>query len=195
VQKSYSLRPGIDGPPAAQPIKHIFAKTPSLKHVFSPVVLISKSRYRHGRDELTPERASRRSSRRSGPHAGARAGADPAPLPAGRRLSRGGGASRRGGGPSKRGGRSRGGGPPGEEAGAEEAGLQERRRVRAPPPAIPLLEQLPSHPLPLHRCSELPPTAPVLRSPSKGSDRRGKAVLMLQRALPASALPLSSLQQ
>jgi hypothetical protein len=110
-------------------------------------------------------------------------------------------------------------GPPGEEAGAEEVvppaertpeqrrleqkkpeqrrpALQERRTGRVPLPAVPRLEKLPCHPLPLCRCPELPPATPLLRSSSKGSDRRREAVLLLQRALPASASPFfSSLQQ
>jgi hypothetical protein len=66
---------------------------------------------------------------------------------------------------------------------------------RRPSPALPL----PRQPLPLRRCPELPPAAPVLRSPSKGSSTGAPlAVEVLHADAPlarrrkASASPFSA---
>jgi hypothetical protein len=140
------------------PLNIFFAKNPSLKHFFSTVVLISKSR---DGTELTPELVSRWS------WACARAGL--APPPAGRRLEQ-----RRQALQERR--------PEQRRRCLQERrqALQERRKGRAPLPVVPHLEQLPHHPLPLRRCPELPSAAPLLRSPSKGSDHRGEVVLPIQ---------------
>jgi hypothetical protein len=73
---SYSLRPELDGPPAAQPIKQKFCKNPLPRTFLLPCgpKFEIRGQPRDG-TELAPELVSRRSLRRSWARAGACAGA------------------------------------------------------------------------------------------------------------------------